>query len=1125
MRCDTCGFENPRAMKFCGECGALLVQPCPRCEFKNPSQFKFCGLCGTQLEDLPQAEDGSAGAPLVGPPSASRRDVVSPDRRTQEAERRQLTVLFCDLVDSMALAGQLDPEELREVVRAYQRACADVIEPFGGHIAQYLGDGLLAYFGYPQAHEDDGPRAVRAALGMLTAMQDLNQRLEPQGVKLAIRVGIHTGVVVVGQVGGGEHHEPLALGETPNVAARLQGVAAPDTVVMSAATHRLVQRLFSCHELGSLTLKGVSAPVQVFRPLGESAAAGHFGWVESEGLTPLVGREQELGFLLERWAQVRDGRGQVVLLSGEAGIGKSRLLWALTEQAATDPHTRLESRGSPYDQHSAFYPVIELVRRQIGWSHDDTPQAILLKLETALERYGFSLPDTVPLFASLLGLSIPDRYAPLALAAPRQKQKTLEAVLTWLLRETEQKPVLLIVEDLQWLDPSTLEFLTLVVDQVATMNLFVVLTFRPTFRPPWTLHDHVNHLTLSRLPPHQTALMVERVAGGKTLPPTVRQELVAKTDGVPLFVEELTKMVLESGWLREMPDRYELQGPLPPLAIPSTLHDSLTARLDRLAAAKPLAQLGATIGRQFSYELLRAVSPMSEAALQQALEQLVETELVYQRGLPPQATYIFKHILIQEAAYQSLVRSARYYYHQCIARVLSEQFPELVEMQPELLAHHYTEAGLTEQAIVYWQRAGQRAADRSANIEAIEHLSKGLRLLKTLPVSPQRIQQELSLQFALGSPLLMLKGDRAQEVEQAYRRAEELCGQIEDSPERCAALAGVWRFHLGQGRLHVCRELAEQCFALAQRLGEPGIVQEANAILGSTLFYVGELSAARARLEEGITLYDPRQLPFRATSGGRDPMVGCLCWAAWTLWLLGYPDGALTRMREALTLARQLAHTYSLAFALYFSSTLHMWRREVDLVKDASDAVMSLARDHGFVRWLGGGLIKQGWIQVEQGTAAAGITPIREGLAAWRATVGELGLPGNLARLAEVTGKTGHAHQGLAMVEEALAIVDKNGERYNEAELYRLRGELLLLQGPAHEADAEVAFHRSLAVAREQQARSWELRAAVSLCRLWRTQGKRDDARHVLSTVYAWFKEGFDTGDLQEARALLDALA
>jgi predicted ATPase/class 3 adenylate cyclase len=1127
MRCESCDFENPVAMKFCGECGAPLKYRCPQCGFENPPQFKFCGACGTSLTEPPQAQRALTDR-LQDVQEAQPIQVVPPsvERNTAGVERRQLTVLFCDLVDSTPLAVKLDPEELREVIRAYQRVCAEVIEPFGGHVAQYLGDGLLVYFSYPQAHEDDGQRAVRAALGMLRAIQNLNQHLEQKrGVKLEIRVGIHTGLVVVGEMGGGDRQEQLALGETPNVAARLQSFAAPDTVVISAATHRLVRRSFACQELGSLTLKGVATPLQVFRIMRERGALSHFGWAASRGLTPLVGREQELGLLLERWAQVRDGLGQVVLLSGEAGIGKSRLVQAVTERVARELHTRLESRGSPYDQHSALYPVMELLHRLLRWRHDDGPPEKVHKLETALERYGFSLLDTVPLFASLLALQLPDRYPPLALTPQRQKQKTLETLLLWVLRETEKQPVLLIVEDLHWLDPSTLEFLNLVMDQAATMRLFALLTFRPTFRPPWTLHAHVTHLTLSRLSPHQTALMVERMVGGKALPVAVRQELIAKTDGVPLFVEELTKMVLESGWLRETSDRYELHGPLPPLAIPSTLHDSLMARLDRLATAKPVAQLGATIGRQFSHELLGAVSSLGETALQQALGQLVETELVHQRGLPPQATYVFKHTLIQEAAYQSLVRSTRYSYHQRIAQVLAEQFPQVVETQPELLAHHYTEAGLSEQAVPYWQQAGQRAIERSANIEAIGHLTKALELLKTLPATPQRIQQELALQLAVGSPLLMLRGHTAPEVEQAYLRAEELCQQVGDSPQRCAALVGLWRFHLGQARFQICRELAERCFRLAQRLRDTALLQEAEAILGSTLFYLGELGSARAHLEQGIALDDPHQSRFRAFSGGRDPMVTCLCWTAWTLWLQGYPDRALTRMHEALTLAERLSHMYSLGFALYFASTLHMWRREVPLVQEKLDAVMALSRDQGFARWLGGGMIKQGWILVEQGAAEAGIAPIRQGLATWRATAGELGLPGNLARLAEACGKAGHTEEGLQALDEALAIVHKNGERYNEAELYRLQGELLLLQAAPDEQQAERAFHRALDVARHQQARSWELRAALSLCRLWQKQGKREEPRQMLARLYDWFTEGFDTADLQEAKGLLDALA
>src|SRR5262245_50069156 len=709
---------------------------------------------------LPPVQPGAQAQPQAG--QTPQRAPAPSVPHTPEAERRQLTVMFCDLVDSTALARQLDPEDYREVVHAYQATCATVIQRFDGTVAQYLGDGLLVYFGHPQAHEDDAQRAVRAGLGMLDALAPLQVRLAAEkGLHLAVRLGIHTGLVVVGAVGTGGRQEQLALGDTPNVAARLQGLAAPDTVIVSDATWRLVQGYFAGHDLGLQTLKGVETPVQAYRVLGTSGAQSRLDVVSPRGLTPLVGREAELALLRARWAQARDGLGQVVVLSGEAGIGKSRIVQVLHEHVATEPHVRAEWRCSSYAQQSPLHPVIAHLHRLLRWRPDDAPTEKLRTLEETLVAYGFALPETVPLFAALLSLPLPECYAPLSLTPQRQRQKTLEAVLAWLLAEATRQPVLFIVEDLHWIDPSTLEFLTIFLDRGPTARILTLLTCRPEFRPPWGFRAHLTQLTLNRLPRPQVPQMIGRITGGKALPLEVVEQIVAKTDGVPLFVEELTKMVLESGLLREEEERYALTGPLPPLAIPTTLHDSLMARLDRLATVKDVAQLGATIGRTFAYELLQAVSLLDAATLQYSLRQLVEAELVYQRGVPPQATYTFKHALIQDAAYQSLLRSTRQQYHQHLAQVLAEQFPEMAETQPELLAHHYTEAGLSAQAIPYWQRAGERALQRSANLEAISHLTRGLEVLGTLPETPARLHQELDLQVALGTALRATKGNAA----------------------------------------------------------------------------------------------------------------------------------------------------------------------------------------------------------------------------------------------------------------------------------------------------------------------------------------------------------------------------
>ncbi len=658
---------------------------------------------------------------------------------TPAAERRQLTVMFCDLVDSTSLSRRLDPEDFREVIRAYQATCAEVIQRFDGYIAQYLGDGLLVYYGYPHAHEDDPQRAIHTGLNIIEAMGTLNARLEQErGVWLAVRVGIHTGLVVVGEMGSGDRHEWLALGETPNVAAKLQALAAPETVVISVATYRLTQDYFVCQDLGPHTFRLNTAPLHVHRVIAAREAQSRWDIVVRAGLPPMVGREEEIGLLLRRWKQSKTGLGQVVLLRGEPGIGKSRLVEALREQVRSEGHTWLTFRCSPYHTHSAFYAVINTLQRLLQWHRDASPMAQFEQLERALQRYRMPLPEMVPFFAALLSIPLPaERYPALSLSPQRQKQRTQEALMACLLEEAERRPVLVVLEDLHWADPSTLELLGLLLNQTPMARILTLLTFRPDYHPPQVTHSHLTQITLSRLGRHQVEQIVTHLTHGKALPAEVLEQVIAKTDGVPLFVEELIKMVLESGLVDETEDRYVLRGQLPPLAIPATLQDSLMARLDRLGTAREVAQLGATVGREFTYEVIQAVAPLDEATLQHELTQLVAAELLYQRGLPPQARYLFKHTLIQETAYQSLLRSTRQRYHQRIAQVLAAQFPETVEMQPELLARHYTEAGLYAQALPYWQHAGQRASERSANLEAISHLTKGLEVLKMLPDTPE----------------------------------------------------------------------------------------------------------------------------------------------------------------------------------------------------------------------------------------------------------------------------------------------------------------------------------------------------------------------------------------------------
>ncbi|PKB80189.1 MAG: hypothetical protein BZY88_09425 [SAR202 cluster bacterium Io17-Chloro-G9] len=1031
--------------------------------------------------------------------------------------------MFCDLQGSTALSQQLDPEELREVIRSYQEVCAGAVSRFDGHIAKYLGDGLLVYFGYPQAHEDDPQRAVRAGLAIVEDIDGLNTRLrEEKALELAVRIGVHTGLVVAGEMGGGDTVETLAIvGETPNISARLQEAAEPNSVVISDVTRDLIQGFFLCEALGSHDLKGISQPMALFRVVSESGAQTRFEVAAAFQLTPLVGREQEVGLLLDRWEQVTEGLGQVVFLSGEAGIGKSRLVQTLNERLAGEPHILRQLRCSPYHQNSALHPVIEFLERWLQFRREDSPGERLSKLERAMEGYDFLSSEAVPILADLLSVPLDGRYPTLDLSPERQKQKTVELLLAMLLETAREQPVLFVTEDLHWADPSALDFLGLLVDQAPTCQLLAMFTFRPEFSPPWGSRAHQTQITLNRLPRRLATDMVGRLASGKAIPEEVLAQVAAKSDGVPLFVEELTRMVLESGLLTEVEGAYQLTGPLPPLAIPSTLQDSLTARLDRLAATREVAQMGSVLGREFSYELIQAVSTLDEPTLGSHLDQLVKAEFLYQRCLPPEAAYTFKHALIQDAAYESLLRSRRQQYHQQVARVLEEQFAETVETQPELLGHHYTEAGLTEQAVPYWQRAGDRSVARSAHIEGIGHFEKGLEVLNTLPDTPERASHEIMLQRALGASLFATKGYAAPEVEPPYARARALCEQIGDTRQIFPVLFGLWAFHHVRMELQTARELAEQLLALAEGENDPALFLQGHRTLADVLYRLGEFVPALSHVEQGIALYDREQHRGQALLYGQDPGQGLLVYAGLVLWMLGYPDQSLRRAEEAVTLAEGLSHPFSLGHALSVGSTVYEFRKEWDVVQERAERLFALASEQGFEDLSRNGSRRQRLALAIQGPSR------EEGIAKLHQDFDSQRGPGwlrNGLHLALLYGTVGQADEGLRLLAGAPAYIDKTGERFYEAELYRIKGELLLIQGE-NELDAESCFSQALDVARSQKAKSWELRTATSLARLWQKQGKKTDARSLLAENYGWFTEGFDTADLKDAKALLQELA
>jgi class 3 adenylate cyclase/predicted ATPase len=1028
-------------------------------------------------------------------------------------ERRHLTVLFCDLVGSTEIATRLDPEEWREVVAGYHRAAAEAITRFGGYVAQYLGDGVMAYFGWPEAHDNDGERAARAGLAILEALQKLNH--DATGPKLMARVGIDSGAVVVG-TGAGK--DAAVFGDVPNIAARVQAAAEPDTVLIAAATHRLNSGLFVVEKTGARELKGVPAPIELFRVARPTGVRGRIG--AARNLTPFVSREEELQLLLSRWERAREGEGQMALVVGEAGIGKSRLVTEFHKRIRDTPHIWMESAGEQLFENTPFHAVIEMLSQWLELQGGANSGEQAAGLERALASAGLKPDEAAPLVADLLQLPVRDRYRATSFT-PEQRRRRLLAVLTgWTLGAARLQPMVMVVEDLHWLDPSTLELQQLLAEQCTAAPLMLLYTARPEFRAPWPMRTHHSQITLNRLSPRNVREMVGLVAARNALASDSVEAVVERTGGVPLFVEELTRALLESGNTR-------LSG----REIPVTLHDSLMARLDRVGSAKEVIQVGAVIGNEFSYELLHAVHPLAEGDLQHALRGLADAELLYERGIPPDATYLFKHALIRDAAYEALLKSKRRQYHRKIADVLQERFSDTAEAQPELLATHYTEAGLIEQAVPIWQRAGQRALERSANQEAIRHLDKGLELLGLLSETPEHLQQELLLQVTLGAAVMVVKGFASLEVQSVYARARKLCQKVDGGPLVFNVFWALWVSHLARAEHEQARDAAEECLRLAQAAQSPALLLEAHHAIGTSLLCLGEFVEGLQHLEQGTAIYDQRQHAAQAYIYGQDSGVACLGHGAEALWLLGYPDRARNRIDEALTLARQVSHPISTAAAANIASWVYQHLRDWQAVREHADAAAALSTEREFEFWAAMGVVGQASAMVGQGLVEDGITRLRTGLASLRSIGGEILMSYFLSLLAEAYAKAGRPEDGLSVLVEAMSAVNITRECWWEAELYRLKGELMLKQGNVQslrsegQAEIEQCFRQALTIALAQRAKSLELRASMSLARLLAGQGMHEEARSMLAEIYSWFTEGFDTADLQDAKALIDELS
>ena len=1035
------------------------------------------------------------------------------------AERRQITAMSCEAIGVAARADGIGLEDLHEAIGAFQHCLSEIVGRHSGFVASRLGNSVLVLFGYPAAHEHDAERAIHAGLELCAAVRTLRPDADSP---MRCRVGIATGMVIVSDlVGAGEVSDHGIVGNTPDLAARLQSSAQPDTVTIEPTTWRLIGNLFDCRNLGPLDANSDAEPIRRWRVLGESVVASRFEALRGSKLTPLVGRDEEIDLLLRRWARAKGGEGQIVLVSGEAGLGKSRITAEFEERLHAEPHLRTRYFCSPNHQDSALFPVIDQLGRAAGFALDDPPASKLEKLEALLVRT--AQPDEyVTLLAELMSLPASEGRPLPNLTPQRKKERTLEALIGRLEGLAHVQPVVTIWEDAHWLDPTSRELLDLTVEHVRSLPVLLIVTFRPPLQPPpWAGQPQVSVLALSRLDRRDCTTLITQIAGGKSLPDEVVFAIADRTDGVPLFVEELTKSVLERGLLREENDRYVLDRPLEPLAIPATLHALLLARLDRLVSARGVAQIGAAIGRQFSYVLLRAVSRLPEGELQTALGQLVASELVFQRGAPPDAVYSFKHALVQDAAHGTLLRKARQQLHAQIASALEAHSPEIIESHPELLAQHYAEAGLVERAVAFWGKAGHRSFARSAMAEAAAQFQKGLDQLALLPDTPERRQKELEFSSALGAVLNVAKGPAALETGQAYARARELWEQLGSPVEFVEVPCGQSRYHAHRGELDRAQSLAEDLLHLSRRRNNSAGLVIGHYSAGRNLMWVGSFASSRSHLETVVALYDPNSHHSLVHQTGIHPELAARAALGIVLFCLGFPDQALAQSHKAIAEARRLPHPPTLAMSLGMDAVLSIIGDDID-VEQRVDGLVAIATDQGFPFYRAAGAIFRGWVKGNNADVAEGLSLLRAGSSAYCATGATVWMPLYTALLAGVCEIAGQTEEAAARLDQALQLVERTGERWFAAELDRQRGRLLLRQG--HSEAAEQLYRKALSVAREQEAKLWELRAATSLARQWRDQGRCAAARDLLGPVYGWFTEGFAIPDLKSAKLLLDEL-
>ncbi len=1113
MDCPSCQAENRPGRRFCGKCGAALPATCPSCGFSNDPDDAFCGGCGASLEAKPQTTVAKEPKPrqVPEPPPAQE-----PESDAVESARRHLTVLFCDMVGSTNLSERLDPEELTELLTAYRVACVGMVDQYGGHVGNFQGDGILIYFGYPHAHEDDAQRAIRAGLGMIAAIDDLNSETTSCDVKLAVRIGINSGVVVAGDIGAGEQRERMAIvGETPNVAARLQNLAEPGTVVIGSSTQRLVEGLFVCESLGLQRIKGITEPIEAFRVREISDVRSRFEATLRRGLTPLVGRQEEIGVLVKRWDQAEDGEGQVVLISSEPGVGKSRILQSLQDQVAGDGSKIVHYVCSTYHRDTPYHPVTDQLERTLGVGKDDMAAQILDKLEGYLDELGLAIPRYGPLLAALLALPISGRYETQVLSPEDQKRRTLEALVSVAESLSSRAPLLIIMEDLQWADPSTLDYLGFLIERVQTARILLICAFRADFEAPWADYPHMTEIRLKRLSRKESLALVEGVTGGKALPAEVLKHILVRTDGVPLFIEELTKTILEMGVVVERDDHYELTGPLPAMTIPDSLHDSLMARLDRLAPVKEVAQLAAALGRTFSHELLAAVSRMAEASLDQALSRLVDAELIYRRGLAPEVSYEFKHALVQDAAYGSLLRSKRRQLHMEIGQILEQRFPKLVDKSPELLAHHYREADLPEQAIPFAFKAGEAATARYASTEASVHYQSAFDLAKALPASEQSARYQIRAVLKLAN----VASNRKQFERDLnnLELARSLAEEIDHQYRLCQIDYWIGRTNYVLGHFDLAVEFAEKALKLAEALGgNEKVVAGPVNLLARVHCLKGEpLSAIKHAARSVEQMHNVGDLIEEAAVSG----VLAFAYAQH-----GQHAEALKAADHGVELAQELAHLPTAAACFMFRGLVNGWFGKLEsAIPDFEQALFMCEKSGDVFRKY----LTHGW-RGESYLVAGDVVSARGDLEQCLALGDKIGTSFHRgafeAFLAKARLAQGNLEEALKTSQSAIETAERSGETWARSIALRIATEVqLAIQAPDLD-QAEKAIHTAMGIQEERQCRcdlSW---SRLVLGQVLTVKGDLDSATKVYGTARRLFEElGIDQGQ-EITDAALEAL-